>query len=424
MIGAPRRPSPPPTAVVRLRRGRARPFWHGNPIVYSGAVAGVHGEPPMSGDLVEVRDHADRAIGWGFFHATSQYRVRLVAWASEPDLRPDLASILEVRLARAAALRRLVGLPGPDTTAWRLLNSEGDGLSGLTVDVFGGAAGERDGPIVAVVMASAAWVERHRGLVEEAIRRVLPPGVRLVFRSSPVVGSEEGLAPAPAEADVPGPMEVLERGLRFVVSPGGSQKTGFYLDQRDNRALVRAMAAWPGEGRASGATRVLDAFCFTGGFALNAAVQGAAEVLAVDSSGAAVGVGRENARLNGLSDRVRFEEADALEVLEASPRAFDLVVCDPPPLARSARDIAPALARYRRVNRAALAAVSLGGMLVTCSCSSAVRRDLFLEVLRDAAAEANRRFTVTHVRGAAPDHPIHPAFPEGEYLTCVVGTVS
>ncbi len=398
-----------PRTTIRLHRGRARPFWHGNPIVFSGAVAYVQGEPPASGDLVEVHDHMDRVIGWGFFHPTSQYRVRLVAWASEPDLRPDLASILEARTARAAALRRGVGLPGPDTTAWRLLNSEGDGLSGLTVDVFGD---------VAVVMASAAWVARHRDLVDEAVRRVLAPEARLVHRTSPAVASEEGLAPA--EAEGPGPMEVLERGLRFVVSPGGSQKTGFYLDQRDNRALVRALAGGRGAG---GAMRVLDAFCFTGGFALNAAAGGAAEVLAVDSSGAAVEVGRENARRNGLSDRVRFQEADAVEVLEASPRAWDLVVCDPPRFARSARDLPPALARYQRVNRAALAALAPGGMLVTCSCSSAVRRDLFLEVLRDAAAEAGRRFAVTHVRGAAPDHPVHPAFPEGEYLKCVAGTV-
>ncbi len=413
MIGTPRRPSPHPTAVVRLHRGRARPFWHGNPIVYSGAVEAVEGDRPKAGDLVEVRDHADRTIGWGFFHPTSQYRVRLVAWASEPDLCPDVAAILGVRMAQAAALRRAVGLPGPDTTAWRLLNSEGDGVSGLSVDVFAD---------VAVAVASAAWVVRHRDLVEEAVRAVLPAGVRLVHVVSPAVASEEGLNPSSDLRDAPERVEVLERGLTFAVRPGRGQKTGFYLDQRDNRVLAgEIVSAVAAGGRR---VRVLDAFCFTGGFALNAAARGAAEVLAVDSSRAAIEIGRENARLNGLADRVRFEEADALEVLEASPRAHDVVVCDPPRLARSARDIAPALARYRRVNRAALAAVSLGGVLVTCSCSSAVRRDLFLEVLRDAAREANRRFTVTHVRGAAPDHPVHPAFPEGEYLKCVVGVVS
>ncbi len=378
--------------------------------MFSGAVAAVEGDSPSRGDLVEVRDHAGRVIGWGFFHPTSQYRVRLVAWASEPDPGPDIVGIVRSGVARARALRRILGLPAADTTAWRLVNSEGDGLSGVTVDVFGE---------VAVLVASAAWVERHRAAVEEAVRAVWPEGVRLVYRVSPAVGSEEGFASRSSEGEVPGPVEVLERGLRFLVWPGGSQKTGFYCDQRDNRALVRALV-----GRLPKEARVLDAFCFTGGFALNAAAGGAAEVLAVDSSGPAVGAGRDNARRNGLSDRVRFEETDAVGVLEASPRAFDLVVCDPPRFARSARDLAPALARYRRVNRAAIAAVSPGGLLVTCSCSSAVRRDLFLEVLRDAAAEAGRRFTVTHVRGAAPDHPVHPAFPEGEYLKCVVGTVS
>lgn len=377
----------------------------------------------VAGDLVEVRDHADRLIGWGFYHPTSQYRVRIVAWPTEGNLRPDVGSVLDLRAIQAARLRRCVGLPSPTTTAWRLLNSEGDGVSGLTVDVFADGGGTTRS--VAVVLASAAWVDRYRWRIEQAIASALAREVSFLHRVSPTVVEQEGFDISARSDTSSDPIEILEHGLRFLVDLAHGQKTGFYLDQRDNRALVRTLAGGlsPGSAGGSAGPRVLDAFCYTGGFALSAAAGGAAEVLGVDSSSIAIGLARENARRNGLADRIQFEQADALSALEAESRAFDLVVCDPPKFARSARDLDAALAQYHRVNRAAFRAVAPGGMLVTCSCSSAVRRDRFLEVLREAATEAGRRFTVTHIRGAASDHPVHPAYPEGEYLTCVVGIV-
>lgn len=389
--------------VVVLLKGRARPFWFGSPIVFSGAIAEVRGDPEP-GDLVEVRDAEGRLIGHGFFNPASQYRVRIVRQERAGEPPPDPGEILAARLAAAARARAAFGLPGPATDCYRLANSEGDGVSGLTVDVYGSTA---------VVLASALWVERRRAAVEAAVRAVVP-GASIVHRVSNSVRREEGLAPAPpASPDAAGgPVAVVEGGIRHEVEVRHGQKTGFYLDQRDNRALVRSLAS----GR-----RVLDAFCFTGGFALAAAAGGAAEASGVDSSGPAIEAARRNAAANGL-DRTRFEEADVAAVL-ASGRRWDVVVVDPPKLAGSRTDLGPARERYRRVNRDACRAVEPGGLLVTCSCSSALRRGDFLEVLRDASMEAGRRLAVTHVLGAAPDHPVHPSWPEGEYLKCVVAVV-
>ncbi len=394
-----------PRAIVRLRPGRARPFWHGNPLVFSGAVAEVAGDPQPA-DWVDVQDAEGRPIGSGWFHPGSLYRVRIARLDREESLPDDPDGVIAARIANAAAMRRRLGLPSGDTDVWRLLNSEGDGLSGLTVDVMGG---------VAVASETALWTERHRPAIEAAIRAALAqaevaPGAiqEVVHRVPTVVRREEGMATLP----VPEPREpvvVKEAGLSFLADPWRGQKTGFYCDQRDNRAMVRGLAA----GR-----RVLDLFCFGGGFAINAAAGGAAEVVGVDSSQPAIAMARTAAERNGLAN-VRFEEADVRQRMQSGEK-WDLVVCDPPKLAGGRSDLEAAAQRYFHLNRDAIAAVAPGGMLVTCSCSSAVRRDLFLEILRDAATQAGRRLTLLSVRGAAPDHPVHPAFPEGEYLKCVL----
>lgn len=296
-----------------------------------------------------------------------------------------------------------MGLPSDETNAYRLINSEGDGLSGLTVDVYGETA---------VAIASALWVDRHRQAVEAAIVKVIGPAARVIHRVSNAVRKEEGLGPAPA-VERGEPVAIRELGLRYRVDPAFGQKTGHFLDQRDNRFLVRNLA----KGR-----RVLDAFCFTGGFSLNAAAGGAEVVRAVDSSRTAVVAGRLNAGLNSLK-RVGFETADAMEVLGLSTAEWDMVICDPPKLASGRKGREAAVRRYSRLNRSAVTALAPGGLLVTCSCSSAVRRESFLEIVRDSATGAGRRITVTHVTGAAADHVLNLAYPEGEYLKCVIGVV-
>ncbi|HOU54820.1 MAG TPA: class I SAM-dependent rRNA methyltransferase [Myxococcota bacterium] len=381
---------------VRLAKGRARPFWHGNPLVFSGAVASVEGDP-AAGDWVEVVDAEDRRIGWGWFHPTSLYRVRLARWASEEGLPEDPAGVIRTRIERAVAVRRALGIPSPDCTAWRVVHSEGDGISGLSVDLLGD---------VAVASDTAFWTERYRTEID-AILRDVAGSREVVHRVPPALRREEGMAALP-EAPDRDPVEVLEGGLRLLADPWKGQKTGFYCDQRENRALVRRLAT----GR-----RVLDLYCHSGAFALQAAAGGAREVLAVDTSAPALALGREAAARNGLP--VQFLQADVREVLARDDR-WDLVVCDPPKLAASRGDLPAAAERYLHLNRAAMERVGPGGLLLTCSCSAAMRRDLFLEVLRDAAARAHRRVRLLEVRGAGPDHPVHPAFPEGEYLKAVL----
>lgn len=382
--------------IVRLRPGRARPFWHGNPLVFSGAVAESVGDPGPA-DWVEVRDAEDRPIGSGWYHSGSLYRVRITRLARETALPDEPEGVIACRISAAAALRQRLGLPAGGTDTWRLINSEGDGLSGLTVDVLGS---------VAVASETALWTERHRPAIEAAIR-LAAGDVEVVHRVPAALKREEGMAtlPVPEPRE---PIEVREAGLCFLADPWRGQKTGFYCDQRESRALVRSLA----RGR-----RVLDLFCYTGGFALNAAAGNAADVLGLDSSGPAIALAQASGARNGLS--ARFEEGDVRERLPHLGR-WDLVVCDPPKLAGGRSDLEAAAQRYLHLNRDAMSAVVPGGMLLTCSCSASLRRDTFLEVLRDAATQAGRRATLLSVRGAAADHPVHPAFPEGEYLKCVL----
>ncbi len=388
--------------VVTLHRGRARPFWSGNPILFSGAVAEVTGDPG-GGDLVEVCDRDGKPIGQGFFNPSSSYRVRLVRLQREEDLPLDPEGIITARIATAAALRKGLGLPTAATNAYRLVNSEGDYLSGLTVDLFDRTA---------VVMASALWVERYRDTVFSAIRSLVGVDTQLVYRVSNAVRREEAMSAAP-EADPCDPVEILEYDLRFAVDAQKGQKTGFYLDQRHNRLRVRHLAK---------DRSVLDLYCFSGGFGLNAMRGGARQVRCVDSSEPAIRLARDNAARNGF-EGISFEVGDVVDVLSQSER-FDMVVCDPPKFAGTRHDLDAALTRYARLNHGAMLLLNPGGILVTCSCSGVVRRDDFIAVVRDAAAQAGRRVAIIGVHGAAPDHVLNPAYPEGEYLKCVIGVVS
>lgn len=387
--------------IVRLKKGRARPFWFGCPIVFSGAVESVQGEA-TSGSLVEVRDFDDHVIGHGFYNPNSLYRVRMVRLERPGEPRPDVSEILRMRLTRAFTVRSAFGLPSSDVNAWRLVNSEGDQLSGLVVDLY------RD---VAVIQISARWVQVWRDAVIAAIREVLGPSTRVVSKLSGLVRGPEGLEAEPGfEIE---PIEIVESGISYMVDIRRGQKTGFFIDQRDNRQRLRSLVA---------GKRVLDAFCYTGGFSLQAAAGGAEAVLGVDTSATAISNARINAQRNSFA-KVRFEVADAFEVL-TSGQKWDVVVCDPPRLASGREDLEAASHRYKKLNRLAIGALEEGGILVTCSCSSTMKRDHFVEVLRDAATEAHRTVTICGIYGAACDHPIHPSWPDGEYLKCIVAYVA
>ncbi|KXZ55619.1 hypothetical protein GPECTOR_2g1169 [Gonium pectorale] len=421
---------------VVLKKDKARLFAYGNPMVYGGAVDCVIGRPPPDiGDAVVVTDSSRRPLGWGVYNPNSMFRVRLLQLQPEMEsdagaaaCRLDVPALVRRRVGQAVALRRALGLPSADTNVYRLVNSEGDMLSGLVADVLGE---------VVVVQAVAGWVQRYRTDIEAAIREATGLS-RVVWRPMWKILKEEGLEPPPEEANAAvgteeeaatsrageeETVEVREAGLRLAASPQG-QKTGFYADQRDSRAFLGDLVRRQVAARSGGpGPSVLDLCCYSGGFALAAAAAGASRVVGVDSSESAVSLAAQNARLNGLDGAATFLRADVSEAMKAelaAGRQYDIVVLDPPKLAPDRASLARARIKYIRLNTLAMRLVAPGGLLMSCSCSGAMTQSgEFTSMLTQAAREVGRQPTLLRVAGAAPCHPLQPAYPEGEYLTNV-----
>ena len=395
-----------PTATVVLKPKRARPFLGRHPWVLDSAVAKVEGEP-ADGDVVDLATHDGHFVARGLWNSQSRMRVRLYAFDASTKLDTEL---WHTRLASALALRKTLGLD-ERAGATRLVNSEGDDLSGLIVD--------RYGEYLAVQVTALAMAVRLDTLCDALESLVAPRGILLR-------GAERGLAKLEGLALVDrvvrgtapaGAIFVHEHGLKFGVDLAEGQKTGFYLDQRDNRQAAARYA----RGR-----RVLDMFCYSGGFAVACAVSGGARsVLAVDTSAKAAALARANAELNGAAN-VTVEAVDAFEKLDALTAAgerFGMVILDPPKFARSRSTVDDALRAYHRINRVAVGLLEPGGILVTCSCSGSVSRDDFLQMLSGVAQRSARPIQVLESRGAAADHPVSASCLEGEYLTCVIARV-
>ena len=395
-----------PTATVVLKRQRARPFFGRHPWVLDSAVAAVEGTP-AAGDVVDLATHDGRFVARGLWNPHSRIRVRLYAFDAATKLDD---AFWRARIGAAVALRKDLGLDDRAGAA-RLVNSEGDDLSGLIVD--------RYGDYLAVQVTALAMATRLEVFCDALEAAVAPRGILLR-------GAERGLAKLEGlalpdrlirGAAPTGPIFVHEHGLRFGVDLAEGQKTGYYLDQRDNRQA----AARHARGR-----RVLDMFCYSGGFAVACAVSGGARsVLAVDASGRAVALARANAELNAATT-VTAEESDAfdkLDALAAAGERFGMIVLDPPKFARSRAAVDDALRAYHRVNRVAVGLLEPGGILVTCSCSGSVMRDDFHQMLAGVAQRAGRPIQILESRGAAPDHPVSASCLEGEYLTCVIARV-
>jgi 23S rRNA (cytosine1962-C5)-methyltransferase len=389
---------------VILQPRRARPFYGRHPWVYAGAVAEVRGEP-ADGDEVELYSHAENFIARGLYNSQSKIRVRLYSWSLEIPLNADF---FRARLDEAIRLRTILGLNRANA-ACRLVFSEGDGLSGLTVDRYDRWL---------VVQFTSLGMARRRDMWAELLtERLRPEGI--VLRTERGIGRLEGLElqDGPLRGETPaGPIEIEESGLRFLVNIAEGQKTGFYLDQRDNRQAVARLAA----GR-----RVLDAFCYTGGFGLHAARAGAREVLGVDSSESALNLARANARLNDLAN-VSFVQADVFEHLETllqEDQRFGLIVLDPPKFARSRNAVEDALRGYRRLQTLALKLLETDGFLVTCCCSGLITMSMLDDLLAQLAAEERRTVQVLERRGQALDHPVSVACPESNYLKCLISRV-
>ncbi len=385
------------TAVLRLKPGRERSLARRHPWIYAGAVAGVEGSP-RSGDTVRVVAADGRFCAWAAFSPESVTRAR--AWSFAQDDRID-ADWIEARLAEAIA-RRAALVRGTD--ALRLVFGEADRLPGLVVDRYREQL---------VVQFLAAGVEAWRDAIVAALPRLT--GCRDIYeRSDASARGREGL-PAregPLAGDAPlAPIEIDESGVRYAVDVVTGHKTGFYIDQRENRALVAAHAA----GR-----RVLNCFCYTGGFTLAALTAGAASAVSVDSSGPALDGARANQRLNRVDDaRCEWLEAnvfDSLNRLGADRRSFDLIVLDPPKFAPSAHHVDRAARAYKEINLKALRLLAPGGLLFTFSCSSAIGVDLFQKIVAGAVFDAGVEAQMIRRLQAGADHPMLMTHPEGEYL--------
>ncbi|HEV3258064.1 MAG TPA: class I SAM-dependent rRNA methyltransferase [Gemmataceae bacterium] len=349
------------------------------------------------GTVVDVVDRDGQWVGRGFYNGHSRIALRVLT--ADPAEFIDEAFFAR-RLASAVALRRdWLGLDAV-TDAYRLVHAEGDGLSGLVVDRFGSTL---------VLEFFSAGMFRFRSAIQDALA-VYFPASRFYWFSEEHVQKQESFdcrAPEPPPAGV-----ITEHGLRFRVAPGSKHKTGFFLDQRDNRKTLAGFCA----GR-----RVLDLCCNTGGFAVYAkALGGAEEVVGVDLDEEAIGLAKQNANLNQA--RVRCVQADLFpwlrDVLAAGQR-FDVVVLDPSKQTRDREALGFALKRYLDMNRLALQAVAPGGILLTCSCTGLVSEEDFLQTLRRAAWQAGRTVQVLRIAGAAADHPFLVHVPEGRYLKAV-----
>jgi 23S rRNA (cytosine1962-C5)-methyltransferase len=392
--------------TVRLRDGRERSVLRRHPWVFSGAIARVEGDP-QAGDTVLVRDAAGRPLARGIYNPQSQIALRLLTF--DPD-QPIDRELFAQRIERALAARE--GLVGTgETDACRLVHGEADGLPGLVVDRYGEW-------LVVQFLALAAEVHRET-LIDLLVAQAAPRGIH--ERSDDAVRAREGLDERSgplAGAAAPELLEITENGLRFLVDPRRGHKTGFYLDQRESRALVRR--------RAAGA-EVLDAFAFTGGFASAALAGGAHAATALDSSPDALALARQ--QLGGHAPapgRLACEQADVFRALRryrAEGRRFDLVVLDPPKFAPGRAQLERALRGYKDINLQALGLVRPGGLLATFSCSAALEPAVLQRTVFQAALDAGREVQILARPTQGEDHPVLVSFPESFYLKGLLGRV-
>jgi 23S rRNA (cytosine1962-C5)-methyltransferase len=385
--------------MITLKKGREKSLRRRHPWVFSGAIERVAGNP-AAGDTVEIRDASGKPLALAAYSPKSQIRARV--WTFDSSAVVD-SSFLRERIRKAIELRQ--AFPAArHTNALRLIHGESDGLPGLVVDRYAD---------VLVAQFLAVGVERWRDEILDLLKEL--SSCEAIFeRSDAEVRKLEGLQPRTGFARGnrnASRCPIVEHGLNFRVDVEQGQKTGFFLDQRENRQRVRALAA----GR-----EVLDAFCYTGGFAIAAAAGGAKRVSAVDSSADAIQIAKENLAANPLpAERMEFAQADVfkhLRVLRDLGARYDLIVLDPPKFAPTAAQAKNAARAYKDINLLAFKLLAPGGLLATFSCSGGVPMDLFQSIVAGAAADADADAKIIERFGAAADHPVALEFPEGDYL--------
>lgn len=387
---------------IILKKGREDSLRRFHPWVFSGAIAQIVGEP-AEGDIVGVFSQSGEFLAYGHYQVGS-IAVRVLSFAGEDVLSPDFWRNM---IARALRVRIAAGLSGSkDTNCYRLVHGEGDGLPGLIIDYYDG---------ICVMQAHSVGMFRAKGAISEALKSVYGPSLKAVYDKS------SGTAPFKAGLElVDGYLYrskgfsddeqiVLENGHKFFVNWTEGQKTGFFLDQRDNRALV---------GRYSRGRNVLNLFCYTGGFSVYALGCGAAHVDSVDSSRKAMDLVERNILLNGFEPAAHTGYcADALDFLRAVPEdKYDLMIVDPPAFAKHRGALSNALRAYQRLNAAAISKVAPGGVVFTFSCSQVVDKEAFSLAVFSAAAQTGRSVRILDRLNQPADHAVNIYHPEGEYL--------
>lgn len=385
-------------AVVHLARGKQKRAIEGHPWIFQGEVESVRGDF-TPGDVVSVVDHRGQGLGRGYINPKSQIIVRMLTNRDETVDR----EFFRRRLERAWQYRQRFL---PDTSACRVVFGEADFIPGLIVDKFGD---------ILVIQSLALGIERWLGDIVEILKELLEP--RGIFERNDVPvreleGMEQRKGVLYGEFDPR--LIITENGLQIHVDVENGQKTGYFLDQRENRRSVRPYI---------NGGRVLDCFSNVGGFALNAAAAGAKEVLAVDASADALAQAQRNAELNGLQDRISYRAGNAFDILrqlETAQERFDLIVLDPPAFAKSRGALEGAVRGYKEINLRALRMIPSGGFLVTCSCSYHMNAELFKALVADAALDARRRLRLVEERAQGKDHPIVVGYDESHYLKCLI----
>ena len=388
--------------AIRLKPARTKSVRNLHPWIFSGAIADVQGSP-QPGSTVDVLSSEGDFLARGYYNARSQIRVRILTWDEDEEI---VSAFWRTRLQRAIARRKALA-DDPQTTAYRLAFAESDGLPGLIVDVYGDWL---------VLQSLTAGIELWKPTLVELLMELLEP--RGIYeRSDADVRAREGLPSVTgclAGNALEGEITILENGLPFRVDLRHGQKTGFYLDQRENRCRI---------GRCCRGREVLDAFCYTGGFGVYALSHGAKSVTSLDSSARALQMAADNVHLNGLHGRSEYIEGNAFQVLRGlcdQGRQFDAVILDPPRFAFSRAQVTRATRGYKDINMLGMSLLRPGGLLCTFSCSGLVSPDLFQKVLFGASLDVGRQVRIIERLAQASDHPVLLTFPESGYLKGVV----
>jgi len=374
--------------TITLKKGRERSVQRMHPWIFSGGIQSFS-EKISEGEIVRVVDVNQKFQALGFYEGGS-LAVKLLSFE---DVNINVTWLTE-QIRKAQSYRRQLSLPSKKTTAYRLVHGEGDGLPGLIIDIYGE---------VAVVQPHSVGMTQRLAWIKEALNS-------LGFET--IVNKPVGKAkPEVLSGSVNERISIKEDGVGYQVDVIGGQKTGFFLDQRDNRRLL---------GQMSKGANVLNVFSYTGGFSMSAAVGGAKSVVSVDASGQALEVAEANAQLNDVASIHTSVKTDAIPFLESLDDEFDIIVLDPPAFAKHKSARHAAIQAYRRINQAAMKRLQPGGILLTFSCSQVVDRAMFDNMVLSASVNLGRRVQILHKVRQPADHPVSLSHPEGEYLKGLV----